>query len=50
MKNNSDIKRIVIPKNIIAAGCRHTVVFKSDKTVTAVGNNGYGQCDVKIRT
>ena len=30
----------------IAAGRRHTVGLKSDKTVTAVGDNEYGQCDV----
>jgi len=46
MKNNSVIKRIASPKNIIAAGCRHTVVLKSDGTVTAVGDNKYGQCDL----
>ncbi|MBT2282536.1 RCC1 repeat protein [Paenibacillus polymyxa] len=30
----------------IAAGRRHTVALKSDGTVTAVGDNDYGQCDV----
>lgn len=50
MKNNGDIKRIAIPADIIAAGCRHTVVLKSDGTVVAVGNNDYSQCDVRIRT
>src|SRR5665648_462925 len=32
--------------NTIAAGRRHTVGLKSDGTVTAVGDNKYGQCDV----
>ena len=35
-----------IPKDTIAAGRRHTVGLKSDGTVTAVGDNKYGQCDV----
>ncbi len=30
----------------IAAGRRHSVGLKSDGTVTAVGDNEYGQCDV----
>ena len=30
----------------ISAGRRHTVSLKSDGTVTAVGDNNYGQCDV----
>mgnify|MGYP003909634617 CR=1 FL=1 len=34
-------------KNAIAAGRRHTVGLKSDGTVTAVGDNEYGQCDVR---
>ncbi|RED52826.1 Regulator of Chromosome Condensation (RCC1) repeat protein [Cohnella lupini] len=34
------------PKDIIAAGRRHTVGLKSDGTVVAVGDNEYGQCDV----
>ena len=29
-----------------AAGCRHTVGLKSDGTVTAVGDNKCGQCEV----
>jgi len=33
-------------KDTIAAGRRHTVGLKSDGTVTAVGDNIYGQCDV----
>ncbi|MEL1135761.1 RCC1 domain-containing protein [Desulfitobacterium sp. THU1] len=33
-------------KDTIAAGCRHTIGLKSDGTVTAVGDNNYGQCDV----
>ncbi|SPF41564.1 Beta-lactamase inhibitory protein II (fragment) [Candidatus Desulfosporosinus infrequens] len=33
-------------KYTIAAGRRHTVGLKSDGTVTAVGDNNYGQCDV----
>ncbi|MCX8132328.1 MAG: RCC1 domain-containing protein [Clostridia bacterium] len=28
------------------AGRRHTVGLKSDGTVTAVGHNKYGQCNV----
>ena len=46
LKNKKDSKRIIIPENTIAAGCRHTVGLKSDGTVTAVGNNRYHQCDV----
>ena len=34
------------PKNTIAAGRRHSVGLKSDGTVTAVGDNQYGQCNV----
>ncbi|MCR8842531.1 hypothetical protein NQ117_02445 [Paenibacillus sp. SC116] len=34
------------PKYTIAAGRRHTVGLKSDGTVTAVGDNKNGQCDV----
>ena len=34
------------PKSTIAAGYRHTVGLKSNGTVTAVGDNKYGQCDV----
>lgn len=30
----------------IAAGRRHTVAVQFDGTVTAVGDNKYGQCDV----
>ncbi|MEH6957891.1 RCC1 domain-containing protein, partial [Neobacillus drentensis] len=30
----------------ISAGRRHTIGLKSDGTVTAVGDNKYGQCDV----
>ena len=33
-------------KDTLAAGHRHTVGLKSDGTVTAVGDNEYGQCDV----
>ena len=33
-------------KDTIAAGRRHTVGLKSDGTVTAAGDNNYGQCDV----
>jgi alpha-tubulin suppressor-like RCC1 family protein len=33
-------------KNTIAAGRRHSVGLKSDGTVTAVGDNNYGQCNV----
>ena len=32
--------------NTIAAGSRYTVGIKSDGTVTAVGDNKYGQCDI----
>ncbi|MBM4463415.1 MAG: hypothetical protein FJ012_08780 [Chloroflexi bacterium] len=31
---------------MVAAGIFHTVGLKSDGTVVAVGNNGYGQCEV----
>ena len=34
------------PKVTIAAGRRHTVGLKSDGTVTAAGDNKYGQCNV----
>lgn len=34
------------PKATIATGRRHTVGLKSDGTVTTVGDNKYGQCDV----
>lgn len=34
------------PKGTIAAGRRHTVGLKSDGTVSAVGDNKYGQCDL----
>ncbi|MGC7873312.1 hypothetical protein ACPUYX_17530 [Desulfosporosinus sp. SYSU MS00001] len=33
-------------KDTIAAGRRHTIGLKLDGTVTAVGDNNYGQCDV----
>ena len=33
-------------EDTLAAGRRHTVGLKSDGTVTAVGDNNYGQCDV----
>ena len=33
-------------KDTIAAGRRHTVGIKSGGTVTAVGDNKYGQCNV----
>ena len=46
MKNKNDSKEIAIFKNTIAAGRRHTVGLKSDGTVTAVGDNKYGQCNV----
>ena len=35
-----------MPNQSLAAGHRHTVGLKSDGTVTAVGDNKYGQCDV----
>jgi alpha-tubulin suppressor-like RCC1 family protein len=38
------VKRL--PKDTIDAGHRHTVGIKSDGTVTAVGDNKYGQCNV----
>ena len=34
------------PRDTIATGRRHTVGIKSDGTVTAVGDNKYGQCNV----
>lgn len=33
-------------KDTISVGRRHTVGLKSDGTVTAVGDNEFGQCDV----
>lgn len=33
-------------KDTIAAGRRHTIGLKLDGTVTAVGDNKCGQCDV----
>ncbi len=33
-------------KNIISAGGEHTLGLNEDGTVSAVGNNKYGQCDV----
>jgi len=35
------------PKDTIDAGRRHTVGLQSDGTVRAVGDNKYGQCDVR---
>lgn len=35
------------PKATIAAGYRHTVALASDGAVMAVGENRYGQCDVR---
>ena len=35
-----------MPNQSLAAGHRHTVGLKSDGTLTAVGDNKYGQCDV----
>lgn len=35
------------PKDIIAAGHRHSIVLKADGTVMAVGNNKLGQCNVR---
>lgn len=37
---------LVKPLPSIAAGYRHTALLKSDGTVTAVGDNKYGQCDI----
>ena len=34
------------PKDTISAGRRHTVGLKSDGSVTAVGDNKFGQCNV----
>ncbi len=44
--NEAELKLKWWPKNIIAAGYRHTIGLKSDGTVVAVGDNKYGQCDV----
>lgn len=33
-------------KNIVSAGGEHTLGLNEDGTVSAVGNNNYGQCDV----
>ena len=35
------------PHNYIAADLRHSVVLHSDGTVTAIGSNSCGQCDVQ---
>ena len=43
---NNGSKRLTILKDTIAAGRRHTVGLKSDGTVTAVGDNKYGQSNV----
>jgi alpha-tubulin suppressor-like RCC1 family protein len=34
----------------VAAGYAHTVGLKSDGTVVAVGNSGYGECNVSSWT
>lgn len=31
----------------ISAGYRHTIALKNDGTVVAIGNNEFGQCNVK---
>ncbi|MGN0604939.1 MAG: RCC1 domain-containing protein [Oscillospiraceae bacterium] len=41
-----EMKREILPKNIISAGYAHTVGLKADGTVVAVGENDDGQCDV----
>jgi len=38
--------REALPRAIIAVGFYHTVGLNPDGTVTACGNNDYGQCDV----
>ncbi|MBU3190355.1 hypothetical protein K9O30_14280 [Clostridium bowmanii] len=35
------------PKDTLTAGRRHDLGLKSDGTVVAVGDNEYGQCDVR---
>jgi alpha-tubulin suppressor-like RCC1 family protein len=46
MKLNIKEKRFMKHYGTLAAGRRHTVALESDGTVTAVGDNEYGQCDV----
>ena len=35
-----------LPRNVIALGNEHTVLLKEDGTVTAAGDNSFGQCSV----
>lgn len=35
-----------LPKDILAVGHRHTVGLRSDGSVLACGDNGFGQCDI----
>lgn len=44
--NEKNLKQKRWPKNTITAGRRHTIGLKSDGTVTAAGDNKYGQCNV----
>jgi alpha-tubulin suppressor-like RCC1 family protein len=46
MKNINDSKPMDFHGNTLAAGRRHTVGIKTNGTVTAVGDNRNGQCDV----
>ncbi len=39
-------RRADYPGTVIAAGAYHTVLLHSDGTVSACGDNSYGQCDV----
>jgi hypothetical protein len=45
-QNDAALKVKTWPTEPIAAGPRHTVGLVSDGTVTAVGDNNNGQCDV----
>jgi alpha-tubulin suppressor-like RCC1 family protein len=46
LPKEGQLKLKVWPKATIAGGRRHTVGLNPDGTVTAVGDNKYGQCDV----
>ncbi len=40
-------RRSIFPNKVIDAGAYHTVLLHSDGTVSAVGDNTYGQCNVE---
>ena len=45
-EKSENIRRILAPKMIIAAGNGHSLGLKSDGTVAEAGNNNNGQCNV----